>query len=174
MSFGPEVTVDQPVAPVGEWDSPTLESGGYAPLGEAIERGIDLLEECKAEYRKGGFPYKYPLFGLLTRGRPTDMTESDSMWGRVQKQLEVGTREDHFELVGGGVGDGAVDTLCELTVLVDSPILQVVPAEGGYEEYFRLLAELPGSVPPQHPTGAASRLHRGDVKREYSGLHPVK
>jgi len=174
VSFGSRVSVDQPIAPVGEWDLPTLESSGHAPLGEAIKRGIDLLEAQKAEYREHGLPYGLPLFGLLTHGRPTGMTEGGPMWTRIQKQLRVGAQDDHFELVASGVGDRAVDTLCELTVPVNNPVLKVVTAEGGYEEFFRLLTELVGSTRLSHSTGVASRLHPGDVKREYNGLHPVE
>ncbi len=166
VSFGGEVTVEQPILPIEEWNSPTLESAGYTPFAEAIECGIDRLESKKSEYNENGLAYKKPVLGGVLHGAPTDMTKGDSVWDRLQTQLERGVRDDHLELVVAGVGDQAVDFLYELTASIDCTVLRLEPAEGGYEEYFRLLAEESGVI--------QSRYHPGNIKREYDGLYPLE
>ena len=47
-------------------------AGGDTPLGEAVERALDLIDNRKRNYRLGGVSYYRPWLILLTDGAPTD------------------------------------------------------------------------------------------------------
>src|SRR6266478_4946299 len=56
----------------GEFQAPTLTAGGVTPLGEAINRGLDMLRDRKAQYRANGIAYYRPWIFMVTDGEPTD------------------------------------------------------------------------------------------------------
>lgn len=139
VSFGADVAVEQDFTPISDWNPQQLSNGGKTPMGEAIEKGIDLVEERKSEYRDNGYAYNRPIIWLLTDGRPTDMTEGDQMWDRVQKQLDKGTGDDHFMFFAFGIGDDAdIQTLDEIVSVTDENAYQL--DEGMFMEYFRVVS----------------------------------
>lgn len=75
VSFGGEVRVEQDFAPVSHMSPPELTAGGSTPLGEAINRGLDMIEEQKDKYKTLGTPYYRPWLFCITDGEPTDSWE---------------------------------------------------------------------------------------------------
>lgn len=139
VSFGSDVSIEQDFTPIGNWNPQQLSDGGGTPMGEAIEKGIDLVEERKSEYRDNGYAYNRPIIWLLTDGRPTDMTEGDQMWDRVQKQLDKGTGDNHFLFFAFGIGEEAdMRMLDELVSVTDESAYQI--GEGMFTEYFRVVS----------------------------------
>ena len=57
---------------VEQWTPTPLSAGGSTPMGEALERGLALLEARKALYKRAGLQYYRPWLFLLTDGEPTD------------------------------------------------------------------------------------------------------
>ena len=51
---------------------PKLKPFGKTPLGEAVELGIENLEERKKKYKQAGVQYYQPIMVILTDGDPTD------------------------------------------------------------------------------------------------------
>jgi len=51
---------------------PRLQAGGLTPMGEAIEKALDLLENRKNEYKAAGVDYYQPWMVVMTDGLPTD------------------------------------------------------------------------------------------------------
>jgi uncharacterized protein YegL len=51
---------------------PTLTSGGYTPMGEAVELALEMLSDVKDLYRTQGVEYYQPWVVLMTDGKPYD------------------------------------------------------------------------------------------------------
>lgn len=71
VTFGP-VQVISDFTSVTSFYPPELTTTGATPMGEAIERGIELLTSRKAEYRANGVAVYRPWIFLITDGGPTD------------------------------------------------------------------------------------------------------
>jgi uncharacterized protein YegL len=152
VSFGGDVTVEQEFTTIENWTPSKLSAGGRTPMGKAIERGIELVEERKSALGDDAIQYSRPLLWLLTDGQPTDMSEGDQLWARVQKQLDVGTEENRFLFFAMGVGDADINTLNELVSETGRPALKI--KEGMFKEYFRFVSNSIGKA--SHPNSGDS------------------
>jgi uncharacterized protein YegL len=88
---------------------PTLQPGGDTPMGEAIERGLDLLRDRKEIYKQNGLDYFRPWMFLITDGQPTDSWQSAA--SRIQ--AEEGRKGVLFFAVG--VEGANMQTLFQFT-----------------------------------------------------------
>jgi uncharacterized protein YegL len=75
VSFGP-VQVHTEFQTPDVWHPPTLSAQGDTPMGAAIERGLQMLEERKLVYKQSGISYYRPWVFLITDGGPTDAWQS--------------------------------------------------------------------------------------------------
>lgn len=72
ISFGSAVTVMQDFIPVSEMNVPILTANGQTPLGEALNKGLELVNNRKEVYKATGTPYFRPWIFCITDGCPTD------------------------------------------------------------------------------------------------------
>ncbi|MCY2935426.1 MAG: VWA domain-containing protein [Planctomycetota bacterium] len=72
VSCGGDVRVAHDFATVNQFVPPILMAGGDTPLGQAVERALELIDVRKRNYRLGGVSYYRPWLILLTDGSPTD------------------------------------------------------------------------------------------------------
>ena len=76
-------------------NAPTLTAYGMTPMGEAVNIGLDLLQQRKNEYKERGVDYYQPWLVLMTDGVPNgDSTELSRAINRTvdlvnQKKLTV-------------------------------------------------------------------------------------
>lgn len=66
----PPVTVNQSFCLANEFTPPVLTAAGGTPLGEAVHKALQIVEERKNEYRAGGIEYFRPWIFLITDGSP--------------------------------------------------------------------------------------------------------
>ena len=71
VTFGPVETYQHFVT-ADEFQAPKLDVDVDTPMGAAIGKAIELVEERKAIYRAGGILYFRPWIFLITDGAPTD------------------------------------------------------------------------------------------------------
>lgn len=71
VTFGP-VHVEQPFTSAANFFPPILFAQGDTPMGAAITKALDMVEERKREYRANGISYYRLWIFLITDGVPTD------------------------------------------------------------------------------------------------------
>ncbi len=81
--------------------TPSFQAGGTTPLGGALNRGLDLLQKRKQEYRRRGVSYYQPWMVLLTDGCPNDE------WRRPTARARALFDKRKLVFLGVGVGDDA-------------------------------------------------------------------
>ena len=72
VTFGERVETLVDFGPIETQSVPILTAGGSTPMGEAVNRALDLLEARKTEYKGAGVDYFQPWMVLMTDGEPTD------------------------------------------------------------------------------------------------------
>ena len=72
VTFDSEVRVVQDFAPVEDMDLPELEACGQTAMGEALEKGMDMITQQKNVYNYAGTPYFRPWIFCITDGGPND------------------------------------------------------------------------------------------------------
>jgi uncharacterized protein YegL len=105
FSFGGTVDLVQDFVIASAFSAPTLRASGNTPMGEAIERAIDLVDQRKSSYKSANLNYFRPWVFLVTDGAPTDPWEPVA--DRLEKEEErgglvffaVGVENADFELL---------------------------------------------------------------------------
>jgi uncharacterized protein YegL len=91
--------------------APAVRADGLTPMGKAIDRAMQMLEEQKQRYRQNSITYKRPWLFVMSDGEPTDD------WMPVAKRTRVAQEEMHFTFWAVGIGNLApLTTLKEFCV----------------------------------------------------------
>lgn len=108
VSFGPvEVVNDFQTADL--FSPPSLSAQGDTPMGEAIERGLDLLTKRKETLRNNGIAFYRPWVFLITDGGPTDN------WSKSASQVNEGEEKKAFAFFSVGVEGARMDILNQIS-----------------------------------------------------------
>ncbi|MFN4243464.1 MAG: vWA domain-containing protein [Tepidisphaerales bacterium] len=107
VQFGPvEVTGD--FVTVNQFTPPTLKAGGDTPLGAAILKAIELIDQRKQVYRTNGLAYYRPWIFLVTDGAPTDA------WAAARERIREGEEAKKFIFLAVGVEGADFSVLNQL------------------------------------------------------------
>ncbi|MCK9895279.1 VWA domain-containing protein [Frankia sp. AgB32] len=87
--------------PLSEFRPPQLRADGNTPMGEALRRSIDLIDQRKKFLRRHAEQVYRPLLWLVTDGAPTDP------WEPLIQRIADAERNGHLQLHAVGVGAGA-------------------------------------------------------------------
>jgi uncharacterized protein YegL len=105
MTFGETVETVTPFTQAAQFTPPTLTANGNTPMGEAILRAIDAVEERKKFHRQRGLaPYR-PWIFLITDGEPTDE------WSVAADAVRDGEAQKKFAFFAVGVPGANFDIL---------------------------------------------------------------
>ena len=89
VSFGGTVDVVQDFIIASAFSAPSLAASGNTPMGEAIERGLQMIEDRKRVYKDAKLNYFRPWIFLVTDGAPTD--EWQAAVDRLERAEEAGS-----------------------------------------------------------------------------------
>jgi uncharacterized protein YegL len=109
VTFGP-VSVEAPFTMASSFYPPTLQAHGDTPIGAAVGRAIDMVEERKRDYKVNGISYYRPWIFLITDGAPTDN------WQNAAVAIREGEAAKKFAFFAIGVRGADMDTLRQLSV----------------------------------------------------------
>jgi uncharacterized protein YegL len=109
VSFGP-VEVASSFHTANIFVPPTLVAFGHTPMGEAIELGLDLLDDRKRHYKQHSIPYYRPWVFLLTDGAP-----SDNIFIASEK-VKFGEQNRAFAFFAVGVDGADMRSLSQIAV----------------------------------------------------------
>lgn len=89
---------------------PTLTAEGDTPIGLAIEKALEVVQERKAAYRQNGISYYRPWIFLISDGEPTDNWQSAAALVRSGEQAKT------FAFFAVGVEGANFDILSRISV----------------------------------------------------------
>lgn len=109
ITFGDTIDVLAEFATVDDFHPQNLKANGGTPMGAAIIRAADLLEDRKAQYRAAGVAYYRPWIFLVTDGAPTDD------WRRAAKVVAEGEARKQFMFYSVCVDGASMDVMSQIS-----------------------------------------------------------
>jgi uncharacterized protein YegL len=142
VTFGPVTLVNDFETP-DRFVPPTLTASGDTPIGGAIERALDILEQRKELYRHNGVSYYRPWIFLITDGSPTDSYHDAA--AKVRESV-ASKRLAFFSVAVEGA---------DMTKLSEISVGEPLHLKGlSFREMFRWLSSSLRSVSRSNPTDA--------------------
>lgn len=115
VKFGP-VEVVHNFQTVDMFEPPILNAWGNTPIGQAVEQGIDMLNERKEQYKAAGLAYYRPWLFLITDGAPTDE------WHRAARRAQQQYDSHSLAFFSVGVKNANMNMLKELSPTEPLPL----------------------------------------------------
>lgn len=109
VSFGP-VEVVNSFQIAEHFIPPQLTAQKDTPMGMAVMKGLELLNQRKMLYRENGIPFFRPWIFLITDGTPTDD------WKVAANEIRKGEESRTFAFFAVGVEGANLDILQEISV----------------------------------------------------------
>ncbi|AEG15148.1 von Willebrand factor type A [Desulfofundulus kuznetsovii DSM 6115] len=150
ISFGP-VRIEADFQTCDKFNPPKLQAYGDTPMGAAIERGIELINQRKNIYKQNGISYYRPWIFMITDGAPTDS------WQRAASLVREGETSKAFMFFAVGVEGANMEILRQIAVREPLKLIGL-----RFRDLFSWLSNSlstvsrsqPGDrVPLQNPTG---------------------
>jgi uncharacterized protein YegL len=148
VTFGTDVRVLHAFSSIEDFAPPSLDAGGMTPMGAAITRAMDLVEERKQQYQDKGVDYTRPWIFMITDGEPTDMRPGDETWNAVVGRVHEGEAGRKFMFFAVGVEPARMDVLRQIAP-PNRPPVQL--KERRFRELFQWLSNSQARVSSSRP-----------------------
>jgi uncharacterized protein YegL len=109
VTFGPVKKITDFQTP-DLFRAPKLAAEGDTPMGQAIEKAVEIVRDRKAAYRQNGVSYYRPWIFLISDGEPTDD------WRRAAEIVRAGEQTRAFAFFAVGVEGANFDILNRIAV----------------------------------------------------------
>jgi len=111
VSFGGGATIEQKIGrPDYMGERPVLQAMGGTPMGEAVNLALDMLEECKEEYKKNAVAYYQPWLILMSDGQPNGSPEELGRALSRVRDLTKGSKLTVMSICIGSDGKSVMDS----------------------------------------------------------------
>ena len=110
VTFGGSVQTVSDFATAEHFAPEPLEAQGDTPMGQAISRAVDMIQERKNLYRQNGILFYRPWIFLITDGAPTDA------WQEAAARVKQGEQGKAFSFFCVGVEGANFDVLQQISV----------------------------------------------------------
>lgn len=116
-------------------NAPMLTANGMTPMGEAVNMGLDLLEQRKDEYKDRGVDYYQPWLVLMTDGSPNG--DSSELSRAINRTVDL-VNQKKLTVFPIGIGsDADMDVLAQF-----SPKRSPLKLQGlKFREFFAWLSK---------------------------------
>jgi uncharacterized protein YegL len=143
VTFGGVVNIAHDFCSIEDFEPTPLAAGGGTPLGEAILKAADMIEQRKQQYKLQGIDYYRPWMFLITDGAPTDMHPGDSTWGDVVKRVREGETSKKFMFFAVAVEPADTETLSQIAP-ANRPPVKLIGTK--FKEMFQWLSKSQSKV----------------------------
>jgi len=143
LTFGNGVKVIHDFSSIRDFEPPILSADGYTPMGEAILKSIELIEQRKQQYKDKGIDYYRPWIFMITDGEPTDMSPGDSKWDEVIRKVHDGENNNRFMFFAVAVEPANTEMLRQIAPPNRPPVRL---KEGRFRELFQWLSKSQSKV----------------------------
>jgi uncharacterized protein YegL len=143
ITFGDGVQVTHDFTSIENFESPVLSANGITPMGDAILKAIEMIEQRKQQYKGKGIDYYRPWIFMITDGEPTDMKPGDLKWNEVVKKVHEGETNKKFMFFAVAVEPANTELLRQIAPASRPPVRL---KEGRFNELFNWLSKSQSKV----------------------------
>jgi uncharacterized protein YegL len=152
ITAGGRVAEQLPITPAHQIESFTpLDAGGDTPLGVAVSKALDCLENRKNDYKKAGVAYYQPWLVLISDGEPTDN------WQSTAQRAQDMAKQRKLVVISIGVKDA---NLAKLSAFSSRPAKLLAGLK--FREFFEWLSQSMTRVSSSASTSATVNLPSTD------------
>lgn len=108
VTFGP-IEVKHEFTSVDAFYPESLAPKGDTPMGGAILKGLEVLQQRKNQYRENGIKYYRPWVFLITDGSPTDN------WQEAASRVKAGEDRKEFMFYAVGIEGANMEVLAQIS-----------------------------------------------------------
>jgi uncharacterized protein YegL len=112
ISFGGDVKVIQDFVTAENFPIPILQAGGLTPMGDAINKALDLLDARKRQFKANGVTYYRPWIFMITDGAPEG--EPEQLVRQATQRLRGEETAKRVAFFGVGVQNANMAKLAEI------------------------------------------------------------
>jgi uncharacterized protein YegL len=114
VTFNSDVEIVQDFVTADDFNPPVLKAKGLTHMGEAILRGLDMLQVRKALYREHGVSYYRPWLFLITDGEPQG--EAEELIEQATQRIKDDEANKHVAFFAVGVEAADMSRLSQISV----------------------------------------------------------